>query len=534
MLENAYKHTLLKDTESKVSSVLDKDIDYLSLILSSYVYDVAKETPLTFASNLSARMNNNVYLKREDLQPIFSFKIRGAYNKMVNLSPEEKARGVIAVSAGNHAQGVALSAKTLGIKAKIVMPLLTPEIKWKNVARLGAEVVLAGDDFEGAKIECKRLIETEGLVNIHPFDDPYVIAGQGTIAVELLRQHPGNDIYAIFVSVGGGGLITGIAAYIKRICPHIKIIGVEAVDSNAMHEALKQGYPALLDQVGLFAEGAAVCQVGDETYKLASKWVDEVVLVTNDELCAAIKDVFEDTRSILEPAGALGTAGLKKYARTHNLVGKTLISIASGANMGFDRLQFVAERAEFGENREVLISAIIPETPGSFLRLIQTIHPRIVTEFAYRYSDSEQAHIFMCFNVKDRKLELPQIFASMEKQGFIVSDISDNELAKDHGRYMIGGKIHLDHEYLLSFQFPERPGALYNFLQGIHSSWNITLFHYRSKGHDVGRVLVGIQVPPEPGHTSSGYPPKFEQFLNHLKYEYTDETNNTVFKQFLS
>ncbi|PVU97688.1 hypothetical protein BB561_000388 [Smittium simulii] len=530
-MEDQYKEKLLNYAEKRVQS-LTKEHDYLSLILSSYVYEVAKQTPLTFASGLSLKTENNVYLKREDLQPIFSFKIRGAYNKLANLTPEEKNAGVVACSAGNHAQGVAYAAKYLGIKAKIVMPLLTPEIKWKNVARLGAEVILSGDDFDAAKIECNRLSETENLVNISPFDDPYVIAGQGTIAVELLRQHSAKDIYAIFCAVGGGGLIAGISAYIKRVCPHIKIIGVEANDSNAMHTALSQGEPVLLDQVGLFAEGAAVRLVGDETYKVASKWVDEVVLVTNDEICAAIKDVFEDTRSILEPAGALGTAGLKKYAKLHNLKDKTLISIASGANIGFDRLQFVAERAEFGEKREVLISAIIPEVPGSFLKLILTIHPRFVTEFSYRYSNSTKANIFMAFNVKNRQEEVPGIFKHMRDQGIIVSDITDNEMAKDHGRYMVGGKAGIGHEYLFSFIFPERPGALYTFLQGIQSSWNITLFHYRNKGHDVGRVLVGIVVPPEPNQDHDGLSTKFTDFLTKLKYTYTNETDNPVFKDF--
>ncbi|OMJ30234.1 Threonine dehydratase, mitochondrial [Smittium culicis] len=521
---------LIDITNSQIKS-LKSSHDYMSMILSSYVYDVAKVTPLTHALNLSEKTGNKIMLKREDLQPIFSFKIRGAYNKISSLTEEEKARGVVACSAGNHAQGVAYAARHLGINAKIVMPLLTPEIKWKNVQNMGSEVILFGDDFDGAKAECERLCKEEGLTNIPPFDDPHVIAGQGTVGVEILRQIRPSEVYAIFTAVGGGGLISGIAAYVKRICPQIKIIGVETVDSDAMYQSLKAGKPTLLDEVGLFAEGAAVRIVGEENHKVSSEFVDEIILVTNDEICAAIKDVFEDTRSVLETAGALGTAGMKKYIELHNLKNKTLVSVASGANINFDRLSFVAERAELGEKREVLVSVVIPETPGSFYKLYQAVHPNNVTEFSYRYSDSSKANIFMSFNVKNRALELPAILDKMTSLGFEVTDISDNELAKDHGRYMIGGKSHINDEHLFSFQFPERPGALNKFLSGIQSSWNISLFHYRNKGHDTGRVLAGIQVPPGPGQKDSEMPPNFYEFLKNLGYTYTDETNNPVFKQ---
>ncbi|KAJ1960524.1 threonine deaminase, partial [Dipsacomyces acuminosporus] len=371
--------------------------DYLQMILNSYVYDVATETPLTHAVNLSSRCGNEVYLKREDLQPVFSFKIRGAYNKISHLTEEEKERGIIACSAGNHAQGVAMSAKHLGIKATIVMPLLTPAIKWRNVKRLGADVVLYGAGFDEAKAECSRLEALHGFTNIPPFDDPYVIAGQGTIAMEILRQKKSADIDAIFVAVGGGGMIAGVAAYVKRVWPAIKVIGVETVDSCAMAQSLKEGHRKVLSEVGLFADGTAVCQVGKECFRIAKQLVDDVVLVTNDEVCAAIKEVFEDTRSILEPSGALATAGLKKYAHTNSLKGKALVAITSGANMNFDRLRFVAERAAIGEQKEVLLSAVIPERPGSFIKLHDVIHPRAITEFTYRYGDSEKAHIFVSF-----------------------------------------------------------------------------------------------------------------------------------------
>ncbi|KAJ1950301.1 threonine deaminase, partial [Linderina pennispora] len=465
--------------------------DYLQMILSSYVYDVATETPLTHAVNLSTRTGNSVFLKREDLQPVFSFKIRGAYNKISHLTQEEKDRGIIACSAGNHAQGVAMSAKHLGIKATIVMPILTPAIKWQNVKRLGADVVLHGAGFDEAKVECSRLAKLHGFTNIPPFDDPYVIAGQGTIGMELLRQKRPSDIDAIFVAVGGGGLIAGISAYVKRVWPDIKVIAVETVDSNAMCQSLKLGKRVVLPETGLFADGTAVLQVGRECFRVAKDLIDDVVLVTNDEICAAIKDVFEDTRSVLEPSGALALAGLKRYARDHSYSGKNLVAVTSGANMNFDRLRFVAERAALGEQKEVLLSVIIPERPGSYLKLHDVIFPRAITEFSYRYSDPNKAHIFMSFEVKDRTKEVPEILSELSSKDMQAIDLTDNELAKSHARYIVGGRSDIQNEYMIRFEFPERHGALKKFLHGLRFNWNITLFQYRNFGQDVAKVLVG-------------------------------------------
>ncbi|KAJ2685998.1 threonine deaminase [Coemansia spiralis] len=510
--------------------------DYLQMILNSYVYDVASETPLTHAVNLSNRCGNNVYLKREDLQPVFSFKIRGAYNKISHLTQEEKERGIIACSAGNHAQGVAMSAQHLGIKATIVMPVLTPAIKWQNVKRLGAEVVLHGAGFDEAKVECTRLEKLHGLTNIPPFDDPYVIAGQGTIAMELLRQKKSADIDVIFVAVGGGGLIAGIAAYVKRVWPAIKIVAVETVDSCAMAQSLKAGKRLVLPEVGLFADGTAVCQVGKECFRVAKDLIDDVVLVTNDEVCAAIKDVFEDTRSVLEPSGALATAGLKKYARVNGLSGKTLVAVTSGANMNFDRLRFVAERAAMGEQKEVLLSVVIPERAGSFLKLHDVIYPRSITEFTYRFGDPEKAHIFMSFEVKDRAREVPEIIQKLENLSMDATDLSDNELAKSHARYIVGGRSSVPNEYLIRFEFPERHGALKKFLSGLQFNWNISLFQYRNFGQDVAKVLVGVQVPSSDGDAElkeGEIPSSLQQFLNDLDYRYINETNNPVFQQFM-
>ncbi|KAJ2058184.1 threonine deaminase [Coemansia sp. S146] len=510
--------------------------DYLQMILNSYVYDVASETPLTHAVNLSNRCGNSVYLKREDLQPVFSFKIRGAYNKISHLTQEEKDRGIIACSAGNHAQGVAMSAQHLGIKATIVMPLLTPAIKWQNVKRLGAEVVLHGAGFDEAKVECTRLEKLHGLTNIPPFDDPYVIAGQGTIAMELLRQKKSADIDVIFVAVGGGGLIAGIAAYVKRVWPAIKIVAVETVDSCAMAQSLKAGKRLVLPEVGLFADGTAVCQVGKECFRVAKDLIDDVVLVTNDEVCAAIKDVFEDTRSVLEPSGALATAGLKKYARVNELSGKTLVAVTSGANMNFDRLRFVAERAAMGEQKEVLLSVVIPERAGSFLKLHDVIYPRSITEFTYRFGDPNKAHIFMSFEVKDRDREVPEIIQKLEALSMDATDLSDNELAKSHARYIVGGRSAVPNEYMIRFEFPERHGALKKFLSGLQFNWNISLFQYRNFGQDVAKVLVGVQVPPSDGDAElkeGEIPGSLQQFLNDLDYRYVNETNNPVFQQFM-
>ncbi|KAJ1666861.1 threonine deaminase [Coemansia sp. RSA 1813] len=518
----------------------ESEPDYLQMILNSYVYDVASETPLTHAINLSAKSSNNVFLKRDDLQSVFSFKIRGAYNKISHLTEEEKARGIIACSAGNHAQGVAVSAKHLGIKATIVMPLLTPAIKWKNVKRLGAQVVLYGAGFDEAKHECARLEKLHGFTNIPPFDDPLVIAGQGTVAMEVLRQRKATDIDAIFVPVGGGGLIAGIAAYVKRVSPAVKVIGVETVDSCAMAQSLKAGRRLALREVGLFADGTAVCQVGKECFRIAKDLVDDVVLVTNDEVCAAIKDVFEDTRSVLEPSGALATAGLKRYARDHALQGKSFVAVTSGANMNFDRLRFVAERAAIGEHREVLLSVVIPEQPGSYIKLHDVIYPRAITEFTYRYGHPEKAHIFMSFEVKDREREVPEIIQKLSAQSMEATDLTDNELAKSHARYIVGGRSSVPNEYMIRFEFPERHGALKKFLSGLQFGWNISLFQYRNFGQDVAKVLVGIQVPPsadeekdvqlrKPGEI----PAQLQKFLDDLDYRYVNETNNPVFQQFM-
>ncbi|TPX53223.1 threonine ammonia-lyase [Synchytrium endobioticum] len=514
-----HNHHQIKDTTQQSTQR-----DYLRMILTARVYDVAIESPLQPACNLGVRLNNNILLKREDLQPVFSFKLRGAYNRMVNLTPEEKRKGVLACSAGNHAQGVALAAQKMGIKATIVMPMATPPIKWKNVKRLGAQVVLFGNDFDEAKAECNRLAQQEGLTNIPPFDDPYVIAGQGTIAVEVLRQCH-DPIDGIFVCVGGGGLIGGIAAYIKRLYPHIKVIGVETFDADAMTRSLQAGQRVMLPEVGLFADGAAVRQVGEETFKLAKDLVDDMVLVSTDEICAAIKDIFLDTRSIVEPAGALGVAGIKKYIQSTGVTGKTFIAVTSGANMNFDRLRFVAERAELGELREAIISVKIPESPGSFLTLYHMLGARAVTEFSYRYSDTAQAHIIMSFAVS-RPSETSSIINTLTSHGMKAMDISMNEMAKAHARYLVGGRKEVKNERLFRLSFPERPGALGHFLEALRSEWNISLFHYRNYGGDVGKVMVGIQVPPTTNQA-------FKDFLNDLKYPYVEESSNPVYQQFL-
>ncbi|KAJ2821165.1 threonine deaminase [Coemansia erecta] len=522
--------------ESGASTPAETHPDYLQMILNSHVYDVATETPLTHAVNLSTRISNHVFLKREDLQPVFSFKIRGAHNKISHLTREEQRRGIIACSAGNHAQGVAMSAKHLGIKATIVMPMLTPAIKWRNVERLGAEVVLFGAGFDEAKRECARLEKLHGLTNIPPFDDPHVIAGQGTIAMELLRQKRSCDIDVVFVAVGGGGLIAGIGAYIKRVYPKINIVAVETTDSCAMAQSLQAQKRVVLPEVGLFADGTAVCLVGKECFRVARDVVDDVVLVTNDEVCAAIKDVFEDTRSVLEPSGALATAGLKKYARTKGLEGKTLVAVTSGANMNFERLRFVAERAALGEAKEVLMSVVIPECPGSFLKLHDVVYPRAITEFTYRFGNSQRAHIFMSFEVKQRDVEVPEIIQKLRDLEMDAVDLTDNELAKSHARYTVGGRSSVPNEYLLRFEFPERHGALKKFLGGLRFGWNISLFQYRNFGQDVAKVLVGVQVPSDDdaADAQAGEIPKeLQSFLDDLDYRYVNETNNPVFQQFM-
>lgn len=503
--------------------------DYLKLILTTRVYDVCKETPLTIAVNMSTRLGANIFLKREDLQPVFSFKLRGAYNLISQLPKEERWKGVIACSAGNHAQGVAYSAQHLNIPATIVMPTGTPSIKYENVSRLGSKVVLYGEDFDSAQGECARLAEKHGLSNIPPFDDPYVIAGQGTIAMEILRQANIHELKAVFASIGGGGLIAGIGAYIKRIAPHVKVIGVETYDADAMYRSLKTGERVTLKEVGLFADGTAVKIPGKETFRVCQQVVDEVIHVNTDEICAAIKDIFMETRSIVEPSGALSLAGAKKYIMSHPEVDHTESSYAcvlSGANMNFDRLRFVSERAMLGEGSEVFFAATIPERPGAFEKLISIINPRAITEFSYRYSDPKSANIYISFSVQNREEEVPVLLSEFKEADIKCVDISDNELAKSHARYLVGGKASLKNERIFRFEFPERPGALFKFLKGIKSQWNITLFHYRNHGSDVGRILAGIDVPPSDSKL-------FDEFLDHIAYRYKEETDNMVYQLFL-
>src|ERR1017187_6733022 len=471
--------------------------NYVERILKAKVYDVAIETPLDLAPRLSRRLNNRVLFKREDLQPVFSFKIRGAYNKIAQLSPITAQRGVICASAGNHAQGVALAARTRKIPALIVMPLTTPEIKVRAVADLGAEIVLHGDDYDQAHEHALVLARDRALVFVHPFDDPDVIAGQGTIAMEILRQHHGDDIDAIFVPVGGGGLIAGIAAFAKSLYPRIKIIGVEPEDAAGMFESLRAGKRVTLDRVGMFADGVAVRRVGEETFRLARQYVDEIILVTTDQICAAIQDIFQDTRSIAEAAGALAVAGIKKYVAREHCTTRTLIAINGGANMNFDRLRYVAERADLGAQREALFAVEMPEQPGSFLRFCELLGRRSVTEFNYRYADGQAAQVFVRLGLTQSSPERAALVREIGDAGFAVRDMTDNEMAKLHVRYMVGGHARgLADEHLYRFEFPERPGALLRFLQAIGTGWNISLFHYRNHGSDYGRVLAGIQVPP--------------------------------------
>jgi threonine dehydratase len=499
--------------------------DYLERILRARVYDVAIESPLELAPALSKRLGNRLLLKREDLQPVFSFKLRGAYNKMVNLPRDKLARGVIAASAGNHAQGVALAAQKLGCRATIVMPVTTPRIKVDAVAARGARVVLHGDGYDEAYARAMQLKRRLGLTFVHPYDDPDVIAGQGTIGMEILRQCE-RPIDAVFVAVGGGGLISGIASYLKHLRPGVKVIGVEPDDADAMARSLKAGRRVKLDHVGLFADGVAVKEVGRETFRLCRKLVDEMVLVDTDEICAAIKDVFEDTRVVLEPAGALAIAGAKAWVERHGARGKTLVVVASGANTNFDRLRFVAERAEVGEHREAVLAVTVPERRGSFRRFCGAIGARSITEFNYRMAGAEQAHIFVGVEARGRG-ETLRIVRTLRRAGFQTSDLSDNEMAKAHLRHMVGGHSPLArHELLYRFEFPERPGALMKFLTAMNPSWNISLFHYRNHGADYGSILVGIQVPPrEMGD--------FRRFLARLGYPASDETRNRAYRLFL-
>jgi threonine dehydratase len=499
--------------------------DYLKRILTAKVYDVAVETPLERAPDLSARINNVVLLKREDEQEVFSFKLRGAYNKMANLPPKLLARGVIAASAGNHAQGVALAAQRLGCRAVIVMPITTPAVKIDAVRKRGAEVVLSGDSFTDAFLHAQTIEQEQKLTFVHPFDDPDVIAGQGTIGMEILRQHPGH-IDAIFVGIGGGGLISGIAAYVKQLRPEIKIIGVQTEDSDAMIRSVKKGRRVTLTDVGLFSDGTAVKLVGVETFRLTRQYVDDFVTVDTDAICAGIKDVFQDTRSVLEPAGALALAGLKKYAAEHKLKGKTLVAIACGANMNFDRLRFVSERAEVGEAREAVFAVTIPEERGSFRKFCAQVGNRNVTEFNYRIADADKAHVFVGVQIT-AAAESDKIAAGFRRAGFTALDLTHDELGKTHLRHMVGGASALaENEVLYRFEFPERPGALMRFLESMSPNWNISLFHYRNQGADYGRILVGIQVP-------AAEKKAFKTFLSEIGYPYWDETDNQAYRLFL-
>ena len=500
-------------------------VDYLQKILTAKVYDVAVETPLETASMLSQRLGNRVLLKREDQQPVFSFKLRGAYNKMAHMSDAERARGVIAASAGNHAQGVALAAQRLGCAATIVMPVTTPHIKIAAVEARAARVVLHGDSYSDAYAEAQRLQKASGATFVHPYDDPDVIAGQGTIGMEILRQWQA-PLDAIFVAIGGGGLVSGVAAYVKRVRPEVRIIGVQPEDSDAMARSIKAGRRVTLAHVGLFADGVAVKQVGRETFRLARRYVDDILVVDTDAICAALKDVFEDTRAILEPAGALAVAGVKAWVERTGASGRTYAAIACGANMNFDRLRFVAERAELGEQREAILAVTIPERPGSFRAFCALLGKRSVTEFNYRYADPKLAHLFVGIEVANRR-ETDELLAALKRARIDAYDLSDNEMAKLHVRHLVGGHAPAaEHEILYRFEFPERPGALMRFLDSMSAGWNISLFHYRNHGADYGRVLVGMQVPP-------GDNAEFRRFLDRLGYDYVDESANPAYRMFL-
>ena len=508
--------------------------DYLKKILTARVYDVAVESDLQVAKALSRRLHNKVLLKREDQQPVFSFKLRGAYNKMAQLTPEQLARGVICASAGNHAQGVAMSASKLGTRAVIVMPTTTPQLKIDAVKTLGGEVVLSGESYNDAYDHAAKLQKEEGLTFVHPFDDPDVIAGQGTIAMEVLRQLQAlgsNKLDAVFVAIGGGGLISGVANYIKAVRPDIKVIGVQMNDSDAMMQSVANHARVTLPDVGLFSDGTAVKLVGEETFRVASNLVDDYITVDTDAVCAAIKDIFVDTRSIVEPAGALAVAAIKQYVAKNKTKGETYAAILCGANMNFDRLRFVAERAEVGEEREALFAVTIPEERGSFKRFCEVVGTlpgatRNVTEFNYRISDSKRAHVFVGLTTNGRG-ESEKIAKNFVKNGFDALDLTHDELAKEHLRHLVGGHSSLaQDERLMRFTFPERPGALLKFLSLMQPHWNISLFHYRNQGADYGRILVGMQVPPEDAA-------EFDQFLKALGYPYVEETLNPAYRLFL-
>jgi len=499
---------------------------YFKKVMASRVYDVAAETPLLEAGRLSDRLGNRVLIKREDLQPVHSFKIRGAYNKLARLTAEERARGVIAASAGNHAQGVALAARKLGIKALIVMPRTTPSIKVDAVKSYGARTKLIGDTYDDACSYATAHAEEQGLTFVHPYDDPDVIAGQGTVGLEIVKQHA-DDLHAVFVPVGGGGLIAGIAVVLKSLRPDVKVIGVEPDEAPCMYEALKRGRRVMLKQVGIFADGVAVRQAGKEPFRIAREYVDDVIVVSTDEICAAIKDIFDDSRAIAEPAGALALAGLKRYISETGIQGENLVAINSGANMNFDRLRHVSERAEIGEQREALLAVTIPEEPGSFKTFCRAIGKRGITEFNYRYSDPARAHVFAGIKLAQGDGERHELVETLRNKGYPVEDMTDSELAKLHIRHMVGGRVAgLEDELLFRFQFPERPGALLNFLMSMGKRWNISLFHYRNHGADYGRVLVGIQVP-------KGSRKDFRSSLDKLGYVYWEETDCPAYNLFL-
>jgi threonine dehydratase len=500
-------------------------MDYIKKILNARVYDLAIETPLHYASNLSSMLHNEVFIKREDLQPVFSFKLRGAYNRMRQLTEQERVCGVVCASAGNHAQGVAMAAKFLGINAVIVMPKTTPEIKVNSVVSRGGEVVLFGDTFDQACKYAYELQEEKGLTFIHPYDDPDVIAGQGTVGVELMRQlkaHP----EAVFVPVGGGGLVAGISVYVKYLSPSTKVIAVESVESACLELALKTGKRDILPEVGIFADGVAVAQIGKETFRLAQKYVDEVITVTTDEICAAIKDLFEDTRAIAEPAGALATAGLKKYVAREKLQGKSLVAINSGANTSFGRLRHISERTELGALKEALVAVTIPEVSGSFLKFCQALGELNVTEFNYRYNGAAVAQVFVGVELKEGRLEREQLVERLKVYDYAVDDLTENEMAKLHVRYMVGGHGHGIQERVFRVQFPERPGALLKFLEALQSKWNITLFHYRNHSAAYGRVLLGVQAEGSDNELSAK--------LDEIGYSFQEESDNSAYKTFLS
>lgn len=519
--------SLLQTAASGSAPAVDVgDAGYLKRINAARVYDVAIETPLMEAPQVSQRISNRIFLKREDMQPVHSFKLRGAYNRMAHLTPEERNRGVICASAGNHAQGVALSGRNLGIRTVIVMPRTTPDIKVQAVAAYGGEIVLHGDSYDEASARAEELQKQDGLVYVHPYDDPDVIAGQGTIGMEIVRQHP-DPIHAVFVCVGGGGLLAGIAAYIKSVRPDIRVIGVEPEDAASMTESLAAGERITLKEVGLFADGVAVRKPGKETFRLAQKHVDAMITVSADETCAAMRDIYEDTRALCEPSGALSLAGAKKYAQQTGITNETLVAIQSGANVNFDRLGYVAERAELGEQREALLAVTIPERAGSFRSFCNAIGGRVVTEFNYRYAEASAAHIFVGIKLKEGVAERNRIIADLRSADYEVIDLSRNEMAKLHVRHMVGGRApNVENEIIFRFEFPERPGALVDFLNNIGDRWNISLFHYRNHGHAYGLVLAGMQVAPEEREACRAS-------LDELGYEYTEETENPTYRLFL-